>query len=172
MSRVKHAALYFPYESGPWFRFEVLVKKQQNWAHTWPYYGLGFSWSNSKKLMDALSNAISPPNLKDQFVDYIWGALKPYALTLRDIIMHSNQPLQEPPDLSGGSPSTPLRLPSIQTRRAACTHLTMGRLNGMYECMICHKPSELGWVYSCTQDDEQCPLRNFALPTQCSEDLG
>ncbi|MCJ1266214.1 hypothetical protein MMC22_006097 [Lobaria immixta] len=50
----------------------------------------------------------------------------------------------------------PLILPSIQTRRAACTHLTMERLYGPYTCSVCQRPSHfLGWLYSCTQDDHQ-----------------
>lgn len=50
----------------------------------------------------------------------------------------------------------PLVLPSIQTRRVACTHLTMGRLYGPYTCSVCQRPSQLlGWLYSCTQDDDQ-----------------
>lgn len=48
----------------------------------------------------------------------------------------------------------PLILPSIQTRRAACTHLTMERLYGPYTCSVCQRPSQLfGWLYECTQDD-------------------
>ncbi len=129
-----------------------MIECQLSRAHTWPCCFVG---------MAAVSIAPSPPHFENQFVEQVWEAFKPYALTLRDIIMHNIQPSQEPPDPSGSSPSTPLKLPSIQTRRAACTHLTMGRLNGKYECMICHKPSELGWVYSCTQDDEQCTLRKF-----------
>lgn len=131
-----------------------MIECQLSQAHTWPCC-LAFL-----KFMASVSLA-SSPRFESRFVEQVWEAFKPYVLTLRDIFMDNIQPSQEPPDPSGSSPLTPLKLPPIQTRRAACTHLTMGRLNGPYECMICHKPSKLGWVYSCTQDDEQCTLRKF-----------
>lgn len=31
----------------------------------------------------------------------------------------------------------------------------MERLYGDWECIVCHRPSRWGWVYSCTQDDQQ-----------------
>ncbi|KAL9035948.1 MAG: hypothetical protein Q9214_006353, partial [Letrouitia sp. 1 TL-2023] len=33
----------------------------------------------------------------------------------------------------------------------------MERLYGDYECMVCHRPSTWGWIYSCTQDDKDNP---------------
>lgn len=53
--------------------------------------------------------------------------------------------------------STPLSvaLPSLQTRRAACTHLTVARVYGPHCCSICHRPSRFGWLYQCTQDEQQ-----------------
>lgn len=53
--------------------------------------------------------------------------------------------------------STPLSvaLPSLQTRRAACTHLTVARVYGPDCCSICHRPSRFGWLYQCTQDEQQ-----------------
>lgn len=53
--------------------------------------------------------------------------------------------------------STPLSvaLPSLQTRRAACTHLTVARAYGPHCCSICHRPSRFGWLYQCTQDEQQ-----------------
>ncbi|KAI4209420.1 MAG: hypothetical protein LQ351_007649 [Letrouitia transgressa] len=33
----------------------------------------------------------------------------------------------------------------------------MERLYGDYECMVCHRPSAWGWIYSCTQDDKDKP---------------
>ncbi|KAK4690767.1 hypothetical protein P7C71_g6101, partial [Lecanoromycetidae sp. Uapishka_2] len=55
--------------------------------------------------------------------------------------------------------STPqYAVPHLATRRAACTHLTMERLYGDYECSICHRASDFGWVYSCVQDDEQSTI--------------
>lgn len=139
-----------------------MVESQLSWAHTCACCFPSLSQNQPQQFHGCVvSSSPSPPYLENQFVEHIWGAFKPYALTGRDMIVQNTQPPQESPDPSGSSPLTPLKLPSIQTRRAACTHLTMVRLNGMHECMICHKPSELGWVYSCTQDDEQCTLRNF-----------
>lgn len=66
------------------------------------------------------------------------------------------------------SPSTPLtfhpfypesmvspsfRPASIHARRAACTHISMERLYGLYPCSICQKPSPMKWVYCCVQDE-------------------
>ncbi|MCJ1344498.1 hypothetical protein MMC31_002701 [Peltigera leucophlebia] len=62
-------------------------------------------------------------------------------------------------DMALASPrdSTPLSvaLPSLQTRRAACTHLTVARVYGPNCCSICHRPSRFGWLYQCTQDEQQ-----------------
>ena len=52
-------------------------------------------------------------------------------------------------------PPMKTKTPSLATRRAACTHPTMERLYGNYQCDVCHRPSQLGWVYLCTQDDLQ-----------------
>ena len=63
------------------------------------------------------------------------------------------------------------KIPSLATRRTACTHLTMERLYGDYQCSVCHRPSQLGWVYLCTQDDVQVPsieLVNKALKDSIS----
>lgn len=61
-------------------------------------------------------------------------------------------------DSTGASPrdSTPLlvALPSLQIRRAACTHLTVARVYGPDRCSICHRPSRFGWLYQCTQDKQ------------------
>ncbi|KAL8864155.1 MAG: hypothetical protein Q9174_007448, partial [Haloplaca sp. 1 TL-2023] len=51
-----------------------------------------------------------------------------------------------------GSTSPPPFIPTVQNRRAACTHLTMERLYGDFQCMACHHVSPWGWVYVCTQD--------------------
>ena len=110
--------------------------------------------------MAAASNTSHPLHVENQLVEYVWGALKPYALMLRDAIMQNTQPSLEIPAPIGISPSIPLKLPPVQARRVACTHLTMIRLNGTHDCAVCHRPSGLGWVYSCTQDDEQSPSCN------------
>ncbi|KAL8760563.1 MAG: hypothetical protein Q9184_003258 [Pyrenodesmia sp. 2 TL-2023] len=86
----------------------------------------------------------------DASIDALWGAVRPFAVSLRDVIMlHSHSPI---PSFDGSRAASPV-IPSIQSRRAACTHLTMERLYGDYECMVCHRPSAWGWVYSCSQDD-------------------
>lgn len=86
----------------------------------------------------------------DASIDALWGAVRPFAVSLRDVILlHSNSPI---PSFDGSSAASPV-IPSVQSRRAACTHLTMERLYGDYECMVCHRPSAWGWVYSCNQDD-------------------
>ncbi|KAL8646796.1 MAG: hypothetical protein Q9210_005925 [Variospora velana] len=83
--------------------------------------------------------------------DALWGAMRPFAISLRDVIMlHSPSPI---PSTDGTSAASPVIIPSVQNRRAACTHLTMERLYGDYECMVCHRPSAWGWLYSCSQDD-------------------
>ena len=49
------------------------------------------------------------------------------------------------------------KIPSLATRRASCTHVTMERLYGDHACSVCHEPSRLGWVYCCIQDDDEGP---------------
>ena len=96
-------------------------------------------------------------------------------MKLRDIIMQ-NRPLPFPtmlapppglpPPTEAQRPGSTLnfKVPSLATRRAACTHLTMERLYGLYKCHICHRPSDFGWVYSCTQDDK-LPVNDAIIPT-------
>ena len=43
-----------------------------------------------------------------------------------------------------------------QTRRMACTHLTMGRYYGEQRCPICRRDPDLGYTYLCTQDESEC----------------
>ena len=66
-------------------------------------------------------------------------------------------------------PPPPPRPPPLQTRKAACTHLTVSRLYGGLTCSHCGKQSDFGWVYRCTQDYngelppwEGGPVQNFA----------
>ena len=50
-------------------------------------------------------------------------------------------------------PPSPPRLPPLQARKAACTHVKVSRIYGPdHLCSHCGKPSEFGWVYRCTQD--------------------
>lgn len=69
----------------------------------------------------------------------------------QSLVMSVDMALASPRD------STPLSvaLPSLQTRRAACTHLTVARVYGPHCCSICHRPSRFGWLYQCTQDEKQ-----------------
>jgi len=43
-----------------------------------------------------------------------------------------------------------------QTRRMACTHLTMGRYYGEQRCPICRRDPDFGYTYLCTQDGSEC----------------
>ena len=118
---------------------------------------------------------VTNDNLIHIDIGALWQEVRPYAVKLRDIIMQ-NQPLPFPTMLAPppGLPplteaqrpeSTPnIKVPSLATRRAACTHLTMERLYGLYKCHICHRPSDFGWVYSCTQDD-RLPFNDAVIPT-------
>lgn len=69
----------------------------------------------------------------------------------QSLVMSVDTALASPGD------STPLSvaLPSLQTRRAACTHLTVARVYGPHCCSICHRPSRFGWLYQCTQDEQK-----------------
>lgn len=77
------------------------------------------------------------------------AAIKPQALIWIHSIMAD--PLPATPE---SSKLNPLILPSIYSRRAACTHLFMERLYGLDDCSVCQKPSPLGWVYTCIQNEE------------------
>lgn len=57
------------------------------------------------------------------------------------------------------------KVASLATRRAACTHLTMDRLYGNFRCNVCHRASELGWVYTCIQDGEADTIDAFESMT-------
>jgi len=103
---------------------------------------------------------------ESEFAEYIWNGVKPYAMRLRDIIMHNPLVTSIPfPPFASFPPPTPPGLttppkrasrpamPPLSMRRAACTHITMERLYGSYHCSVCDHSSDLGWVYCCTQDD-------------------
>ncbi|KAL2048381.1 hypothetical protein N7G274_000292 [Stereocaulon virgatum] len=101
--------------------------------------------------------------------------VRPYAVKLRDIVLQCQTlpfptmlapVLGLPPPTESNRPeSTQIpKIPSLATRRAACTHLSMERLYGLYKCNICQCPSKFGWLYSCTQDDG-LPATFAAIPT-------
>lgn len=87
----------------------------------------------------------------DFILDFL-NSLKPSAIRLQGNVMPNN--FTPTPLLSPLQATTPkARVPSVATRRAACTHLTMERLYGDYTCNICLRYPSLGWVYCCTQDE-------------------
>ena len=45
-----------------------------------------------------------------------------------------------------------IKIPTLVTRRAACTHITMERRYGLHQCDVCRLSAQIGWVYVCTQD--------------------
>ena len=76
----------------------------------------------------------------------MWRVMAQTAIALRDLIM---QPSSET--------SNAQKLPSFQTRRAACTHVVLTRLYGTHKCNHCNGSSSFGWVYRCAQDHEGKP---------------
>ncbi|KAL8661333.1 MAG: hypothetical protein Q9202_005698 [Teloschistes flavicans] len=95
----------------------------------------------------------------DTSIDALWGAFRPLAISLRDVIMFNSTaiPSASPAPATNASSTPSPVIPPIHTRRAACTHLTMKRLYGQYVCLICRQPSSWGWVYCCTQDESSDP---------------
>ena len=85
------------------------------------------------------------------------SSLKPFALKVQESILPKSFALPLTPTslLSPRSeaPMPDVKVPSIATRRAACTHLTMEPLYGDFTCNVCSRFSSFGWVYCCTQDD-------------------
>lgn len=82
--------------------------------------------------------------LNEPLLELLWSVMAEVTVALRDLIM------QISPETS-----TTQKPPSIQTRRAACTHMILNRLYGTHKCSHCNRPSWLGWVYRCVQDDER-----------------
>ena len=82
--------------------------------------------------------------LSNEAFDAMLDTVKHYSALARNVITHSNS-----------LPTTPPRVSPIQQRRMACTHLTMKRQYGDYSCMICRKIPDIGWIYICTQDEEE-----------------
>ena len=96
--------------------------------------------------------------------------MTPYAVKLRDLIMQNQGTRTLPPspshspegELQNSESTQKIKIPSLSTRRAACTHVTMERLYGGFKCHNCDKVSHFDWVYSCIQD-EKVPA-NDAVP--------
>ena len=85
---------------------------------------------------------------ENDFILDLLNGLKPLALKVQESILPKSFALPFPP-----TPMPDVKVPSIATRRAACTHLTMERLHGDFTCNVCSRFSSFGWVYCCTQDD-------------------
>ncbi|KAL8765167.1 MAG: hypothetical protein Q9209_007666 [Squamulea sp. 1 TL-2023] len=100
------------------------------------------------------ANRRTSSSILEGSVDAVWGAIRLSTTTLRDVIMSSSTPSPSPILSTDGSSTPSPVIPSVQSRRVACTHLTMERLYGDFECMVCHRPSRWGWIYSCTQDEQ------------------
>ena len=60
-------------------------------------------------------------------------------------------------------------IPSLSSRRAACTHIVMERLYGDFQCMVCHRSSPWGCVYSCAQDDRDLVHGARVVSTQATK---
>ena len=111
-------------------------------------------------------------NTNDGFVslEALLRGMTTYAVKLRDFIMQNQGTRTLPPSPShspeGGLESSQstqkIKIPSLSTRRAACTHVTMERLYGVFKCHNCDKFSSFDWVYSCTQD-ENIPANDALL---------
>ena len=67
-------------------------------------------------------------------------------------------PLPSLPNHPEGKAMGSFKPASINARRAACTHIVMERLYGVHECGICQRPSPMGWVYRCVQDERNSSL--------------
>ena len=113
------------------------------------------------------------PSHQDPEYDFILGflnGLKPFALKVQEAILPKSfaLPLTSTPPSPPQSeaPMPDAKVPSIATRRAACTHLTMERLYGDFTCNVCSRFSSFGWVYCCSQDD---PPGSRVAPDSISE---
>ena len=106
----------------------------------------------------------------DEFVEALLRGMTPYAVKLRDLIMQNQATRTLPPppshspegELQSSESTQKIKIPSLNTRRAACTHVNMERLYGGFKCHNCDKVSHFDWVYACTQD-ERIPANDGAL---------
>ena len=114
------------------------------------------STSRTSKSNPAITHAIQgSTTFQDTEYDFILdflNSLKPSAIRLQGTIMPNPFTLTPPPSPLQDAPPK-ARVPSVATRRAACTHLTMERLYGDFTCNICSRYPSFGWVYCCTQDE-------------------
>ena len=88
----------------------------------------------------------------------LWGSIRPFTDQVKTIIMQmskfSLEPVSADAPCVGPDPSQ-YKLPSMATRRTGCTHITMERLYGGFICSLCRMPSQLGYMYCCSQDHGQ-----------------
>ena len=107
---------------------------------------------------------------ENDFILDLLNGLKPFALKVQESILPKSFALPlTPTPLSPTQKEAPMpdvKVPSIATRRAACTHLTMEPLYGDFTCNVCSRFSSFGWVYCCTQDD---PPGARPMPNSISE---
>lgn len=68
-------------------------------------------------------------------------------------------PLLPPATRPESKTASSFRPASITARRAACTHIFMERLYGEHRCTICQRPSPMGWVYCCVQDEQNLSIK-------------
>ena len=88
---------------------------------------------------------------ENDFILDLLNGLKPFALKVQESIFRTSFYATVTPQSEAPMPD--VKVPSIATRRAACTHLTMEPLYGDFTCNVCSRFSSFGWVYCCTQDD-------------------
>ncbi|MCJ1303598.1 hypothetical protein MMC08_006408 [Hypocenomyce scalaris] len=107
-----------------------------------------------------------PNRLEEDQIEVIWEALVPIFRSAWNTVMPM-YPISKPSSMSPPQTTAPLSGPGIQSsRRAACTHITMTRLYGDHKCLNCHRTSEFGWVYRCSQDyGGELPISTDPLET-------
>lgn len=106
-----------------------------------------------------------PYTFAEDPVEVLWEALVPMLRNTWNTIM----PMYP---ISAPVPAPPPKLISftapgiLSSRRAACTHLTMIRLYGNHNCLNCNRPSDIGFVYRCSQDyGGELPMTSDSLET-------
>lgn len=88
----------------------------------------------------------------------LWGSIRPFTDQVKTIIMQTSKSSLEPVSADApfvGPDPSQYKLPSMATRRTGCTHMTMERLYGGFICSLCRMPSQLGYMYCCSQDHGQ-----------------
>ena len=89
-------------------------------------------------------------NLSKEVNNLLRMSVEPYTLMVRNTMTNNTSTLAQ------STPAAAMKLPLSQTRRMACTHLTMRRYYGDLRCPICRRDPDLGYTYLCTQDESEC----------------